>query len=113
MQDANDPLLKGILQQAGATYPRRDAIDARMVAELTHRLGRYINTEHEVGGYMSEFGVITEQRDDDFDTNQNGIDDEWEKEKGIWGIEDAYKTVTDSGYTWLELYISGLVNMGM
>ncbi|XEC95729.1 Ig-like domain-containing protein [Paenibacillus tarimensis] len=112
VEDASDELLNTILQQAGATYPRRDAIDARVVAEVKKGLGRYINTEHEVGGYITDFGVIEEERAADFDTNQNGIADEWEKEKGIWGIEDAYKTITDSGYTWLELYINGLVDMG-
>ncbi|WP_438349429.1 pectate lyase family protein [Paenibacillus sp. FA6] len=111
VKHANEPLLRSILQQSGATYPRRDAIDARIVAEVEQDLGRYINTEHEVGGYISDFGVIVEQRNDQFDTNHNGIDDKWEKKNKIWGIKDAYKTVTKSGYTWLELYINGLVNM--
>ncbi|MCM3781699.1 Ig-like domain-containing protein [Neobacillus mesonae] len=111
VKKANESLLRDILQQAGATYPRRDAIDARIVAEVEQGLGRYINTEHEVGGYISEFGVIEEQRAANFDTNQNGIDDKWEKKNKIWGVKDAYKTVTKSGYTWLELYINGLVDM--
>ncbi len=59
---ANEPLLRDILQKAGATYPRRDAIDARIVAEAEQGLGRYINTENEVGGYVSDFGVVEEQR---------------------------------------------------
>ncbi|WP_159886823.1 Ig-like domain-containing protein [Paenibacillus puerhi] len=108
---ADDKLLTDILAQAGATYPRRDAIDARIVAEVKQGLGRYINTEHEVGGYVSGFGVIEEQRPADFDTNQNGIADNWEKEQGIWGNPDAYKTITESGYSWLELYVNGLVDM--
>ncbi|MEF2967727.1 Ig-like domain-containing protein [Paenibacillus sp. M1] len=109
---ANEKLLNDVLGQAGATYPRRDAIDARIVAEVEQGLGRYINTEHEVGGYISDFGVVEQQRAADFDTNQNGIDDQWEKKHKIWGITDAYKTVTDKGYTWLELYINGLADMG-
>lgn len=111
IKHANEPLLRSILQQAGATYPRRDAIDARIVAEVEQGLGRYINTEHEVGGYISDFGAVEERRDDQFDTNLNGIDDKWEKKNQIWDIKDAYKTVTDSGYTWLELYINGLADM--
>ncbi|HWO53431.1 MAG TPA: hypothetical protein VNM49_03440 [Paenibacillus cookii] len=108
---ANEPLLRDILQKAGATYPRRDAIDARIVAEVEQGLGRYINTENEVGGYVSDFGVVEEQRPADFDSNLNGIDDEWEKKHKIWGVKDAYKSVTDKGYTWLELYLNGLVDM--
>ncbi|MBB3128758.1 hypothetical protein FHS19_003433 [Paenibacillus rhizosphaerae] len=111
VEKANEPLLKAILQKAGATYPRRDAIDARIVAEVEQGLGRYINTENEVGGYVSPFGVIEEQRGADFDTNLNGIDDQWEKKNSIWGIQDAYKTVTDTGYTWLELYLNSLADM--
>jgi hypothetical protein len=112
IKDADQQLLTAILQQSGATYPRRDAIDARIVAEVEKGLGRFINTEHEVGGYISPFGVIEEQRAAEFDTNNNGIADAWEHEKGIWGDEDAFKTVTDSGYTWLELYINGIVENG-
>ncbi|MBD0380944.1 Ig-like domain-containing protein [Paenibacillus sedimenti] len=108
---ADDKLLNDILTRTGATYPRRDAIDARIVAEVEQGLGRYINTEHEVGGYVSDFGVIEEQRPADFDTNLNGIADNWEKEQGVWGNPDAYKTITESGYSWLELYINGLVDM--
>lgn len=111
VKQANESLLKSILQQAGATYPRRDAIDARIVAEVEQNSGRYINTEHEVGGYISDFGVIEAQYDKQFDTNKNGIDDKWEKKNKIWGIKDAYKTVTKNGYTWLELFINGLVDM--
>ncbi|GAK39348.1 hypothetical protein TCA2_1836 [Paenibacillus sp. TCA20] len=109
--DANGHLLNTILRQAGATYPRRDAIDARIVAEVEQGLGRYINTEHEVGGYISSFGVIEDQHSDGYDSNLNGIEDKWEKKNKIWGVEDAYKTVTRSGYTWLELYINSLVDM--
>jgi LysM repeat protein len=107
----DETMLTDILERAGATYPRRDAIDARIVAEVQDGLGRFINTEHEVGGYVSPFGVIEEQRPADFDTNRNGMDDAWEKEKGIFDTKDAYRTITDSGYSWLELYINGLVEM--
>jgi LysM repeat protein len=108
---ASEQLLTDVLQRAGATYPRRDAIDARIVSEVEKGLGRFINTEHEVGGYVSGFGVIEEQRPADFDTNENGMEDKWEREKGIFASKDAYKTITDSGYSWLELYINGLVDM--
>lgn len=108
---ANGDLLESILQKAGATYPSRDAIDARIVAEVRNGLGRYVNVEQEVGGYVSPFGVIEAEHPADYDTNLNGIADSWEKTNGIWGTPDAYKTVTASGYTWLEQYINGIVDM--
>lgn len=111
--EANGALLESILQKAGATYPRRDAIDARIVAEVRNGLGRYVNVEQEVGGYVSPFGVIEAVHPVNYDTNLNGIADTWEKTNGIWGVADAYKTPAPNGggYTWLEQYINGLVDM--
>ena len=49
-----------VLAQAGATYPYRDAIDARVVAETRTDSGRYVNTEDEVGGYPAKdlYGLL-------------------------------------------------------
>ena len=58
-----------VLTQAGATYPYRDAIDARVVAETRTDSGRYVNTEDEVGGYPAAASV----REDSFDTDKDGI----------------------------------------
>ena len=51
--DAKD-CYESVLTKAGATYPYRDAIDARVVAETRNDTGRYINTEDEVGGYPAQ-----------------------------------------------------------
>jgi len=40
-----------VLQQAGATLPHRDAVDARVVEETLHGAGRVIEHIQDVGGY--------------------------------------------------------------
>lgn len=42
--DAKD-CYESVLKKAGATYPYRDAIDARVVAETRNDTGRYINSQ--------------------------------------------------------------------
>lgn len=109
-----------VLGKAGATYPARDAQDARIISEVENGEGRYINTEHEVGGYLSEGGVIVEQRASDYDTDADGMPDAWETEKGLnpSDASDAKEISTFSeevlgtaGYTNLEVYLNSLVDM--
>lgn len=101
-----------VLDKAGAIYPRRDAIDARIVSEVKKGLGRYINTEHEVGGYVSEPGVITSKRDGDFDKDGDGMADAWELEHGLDPNDPADRNfVNADGYTNLEVYLNSLVDM--
>ena len=72
-----------VLNTAGATLPRRDAIDARIVAETKNDLGRYLNTEDEAGGYISAAGVITASREEGYDTDGDGMPDTYEDAKGF------------------------------
>ncbi len=98
-----------VLAKSGATYPRRDAYDARIVAETRNGEGRYINTDHEVGGYP----CLTEvKREDGFDSDGDGISDEWEKANGL-NPNDAVdgSAVSSNGYTNLENYLNSLVDM--
>ena len=43
--------LKEVLADAGATKPRRDAVDTRLVREVEHRSGRIIDSQKDVGGW--------------------------------------------------------------
>lgn len=53
-EDAFDTVVDNI----GATLPRRDGIDARIVADAKNGTGRIINTIEEVGGFS---GIESEQ----------------------------------------------------
>lgn len=100
-----------VLDKAGAIYPRRDAQDARVIQEVRDGLGRFINNEHEVGGYPV---TTSEERDESFDKDRDGIADAWEKAHGLNpnDYEDNKKLAADgSGYTNLEVYLNSLVDM--
>jgi hypothetical protein len=43
--------LRDVLAGAGATLPRRDAVDLRLVREVEQRSGRVIDTQKDVGGW--------------------------------------------------------------
>lgn len=96
-----------VLNQAGATYPYRDAIDARVVAETKTDTGRYVNTEDEVGGYPAK----DSSRAADFDTDMDGIPDAWETAHGLNpnNDTDSKKINTATGYAYVEEYFNGLV----
>ena len=98
---------ESVLTQAGATYPYRDAIDARVVAETRTDSGRYVNTEDEVGGYPAAASV----REDSFDTDKDGIPDAWEITHGLNPNDgsDSKKINKATGYAYVEEYFNGLV----
>lgn len=104
--DAKD-CYESVLKKAGATYPYRDAIDARVVAETRNDTGRYINTEDEVGGYPAQ----TISRAADFDTDMDGIPDTWETAHGLNPNDaaDSKKINPSTGYAYVEEYFNGLV----
>jgi len=69
-----------VLNKAGATYPYRDAVDARVVDETRNNKGRFINTEDEVGGYPAATVTASEAKKTPSglkygDVNANGVVD--------------------------------------
>jgi hypothetical protein len=94
-----------VLKNAGATLPKRDSVDARIVSNARHGTGKIINDENEVGGwpaYASGQAPV--------DTASDGIPDEWKKERGL-DLNDpsVANAVNDDGYTMLEMYLNSLV----
>ena len=55
-----------VLSKVGASYPKRDAVDARMIQDVKNGTGRLINREFEVGGFP-ELGTATAPADTDTD----------------------------------------------
>ena len=84
-----------VLNSVGASLPKRDEIDARIVADVKNGTGRIINTDEEVGSYLgiqnSESRVFT-------------IPQEW---KNAHNMGSASETdIAPSGYTWIEEYVN-------
>nr|MBP3282264.1 hypothetical protein [Treponema sp.] len=98
---------KSVLAQSGATLPRRDAIDARIVYETKSGTGRYINTDHEVGGYPC---LVSETRAADWDSDGDGMPDFWEKKNGFNPADSSDGAlIAKNGYSNLENYLNSLV----
>lgn len=103
-----------VLDSAGATYPRRDAIDARVINQVRTDTGTFINVPEEVGGYCAP----TVYREDGYDSDGDGIPDEWETANGLDANDpaDSRKIIRTGdlgdgkyGYSWIEVYVNELV----
>lgn len=97
-----------ILESGGATLPKRDAVDRRIVEEVRSGGGRVINSPSEVGGlpkYAPPAGA--QARPDDADVD--GMPDAWETLHGL-NSSDGQDHAIDSdmdGYTNLEEFLNG------
>jgi hypothetical protein len=98
-----------VLTQAGATLPKRDAVDERVVhmvrdGEIRYASGRGILTEiSQVGGYPEYQGEPYTDEDAD------GMPDFWEREHGLnpGDATDAGGDSNGDGYTNIEDCING------
>ncbi len=103
-QDAKDAY-KSILKHGGASLPKRDAVDRRIVDDVTNGTGRIINSQSQVGGWPDLKSTPAPA-----DSDSDGMPDTWEKQNGLDpndpadGAEDADK----DGYTNLEEYLNSL-----
>ncbi|WP_419999018.1 Ig-like domain-containing protein [Streptomyces boninensis] len=89
-KEAYEAVLKG----AGAILPRRDAIDARVIADVRGGTGRMINSQREVGGW-APLAATKPPADSDHD-----------------GIPDDWKGDPEGGYTRLETYLNSIERSG-
>jgi len=101
---------KSVLAKAGATLPRRDAVDLRITE--TVRTGKVMNGNgivrdpREVGGYP-EYTFLPDEVP--ADTDHDGMPDEWEKTHGT-NPNDASDGPADNdkdGYTNIEEFLNG------
>jgi pectate lyase len=94
--------LEDVLTEAGATRPRRDPADARIVRSVRERSGAVIDSQAQVGGWPEYKGAAAP-----LDTDRDGMPDEWERAHGLNPRDpaDAART-TSSGYSNIELYIN-------
>jgi hypothetical protein len=101
---------EAVLAFAGASLPRRDAVDERIIQQVrsgkpTYTAGKGIITDiNQVGGYPEYKGEPRKC------SQADGIPDEW-KSRYRLDISDAslaIKDVSGSGYSVIECYINGL-----
>jgi hypothetical protein len=98
-----------VLANAGTTYPSRDAVDGRLVAEVRSwgTAGQIISDEKASPMYGPGY-VAGGTRP--VDTDNDGIPDAWEKAHGLNPNDpsDAMK-ISSSGYANIEVYVNSLV----
>ncbi len=97
-----------VLANAGATLPRRDAVDLRVVemvrtGKVTYKDG-IITDISQVGGHPGYDGAPYK------DTDKDGMPDDWESAHGLNPNDpsDAAGDLNGDGYTNIEDFINGL-----
>lgn len=95
----------------------RDAIDERIVDSLVHRTGKMIDSQEEFRNSAGKMPGIddlaTAERPEGFDTDGDGMPNEYETAQGLDPQNPAdgnATTLSDTGYTNLEVYLNSLVD---
>jgi len=113
-----------VIQHAGASLPKRDPIDTRIIAEVKGGYATYEGKGYKsisrVADPSKKTGIIDSQEDvggwPELDSNpaprdadHDGMPDDWEKENGLDPKDpnDRNKVGTD-GYTMLEMYLNSI-----
>ena len=94
-----------ILAKAGAFFPKRDAVDVRIIAEATNGTGKIIDHPNDVGGWPTLSSGTAPQ-----DTDHDGMPDSWERSNGLNPNQnDSALDRNSDGYTNVEEYINSLI----
>ncbi len=93
-----------VLEDGGASLPKRDAVDNRIVNDVKNRTGKIINSQEDVGAWP-----ILNSAPAPTDTDQDGMPDLWETENGLNpnNADDRNKVGKD-GFTMLEKYLNSI-----
>jgi pectate lyase len=113
-----------VLENAGATLPKRDSVDERIIEEVRNGNATYegetYEQEQSVADQSRPCGIIDSQEDvggwpelkstpAPTDTDHDGMPDEWEAEKGLNPNDAADRNkIAVDGYTMLEKYLNSI-----
>ncbi|MDD3320579.1 MAG: pectate lyase [Paludibacter sp.] len=91
-----------VLNNGGATLPKRDAVDSRIVNGVKTRTGRIIKSQDDVGGWPELKNAPAPT-----DSDQDGMPDTWEIKNNLnpRNADDRNKIGTN-GYSMLEKYLN-------
>jgi hypothetical protein len=99
-----------VLAFGGAVLPIRDGADERVVNDVVNLTGRIIDQPAEVGGWPELESV---RRQPDFDTDDDGMPDRWERVRGFDATDaaDGSQDADGNGYTNVEEYLNELAQL--
>jgi pectate lyase len=107
-----------VLSNVGATLPKRDTLDERIIREVKSRTGKLIDVQ---GNYPhgTDYSVTINAWPNlaggnaPPDTDMDGMPDEWEKKNGlnISDATDASRYTLNKQYTNVEVYLNSLVKV--
>jgi len=104
-----EAIVEPVLQGAGATLPRRDAVDQRIVSEVRGGKTTYgdgvVRSQNDVGGWPE-----LKSAEPPVDSDHDGIPDWWERKYGLNPNDpaDGNGDLNGDGYTNLEKYLNGI-----
>ncbi|MHC4532558.1 MAG: formylglycine-generating enzyme family protein [Planctomycetota bacterium] len=101
--ESPEAALKQILTNAGATLPKRDITDQRLMKEIETGTGRIIDSPGDVGGWP-----VLEQSNPPADSDLDGMPDAWEIENRFNPNSqvNASQDPDEDGYSNLEEYLN-------
>ena len=94
---------EAVLRNVGASLPRRDSVDARIVAEVRRRKGSIIDSQAQVGGWPE-----LKSKAAPVDSDNDGMPDSWERRHGLnpHDLRDGATDKDSDGYTNVEEYLN-------
>jgi len=95
-----------VIGNAGATAPRKDTVDQRIIQSVLDGTGAIITSQGEVGGWP-----VYNPGQAPVDSDHDGMPDSWELARGLNpnASTDANQDRNGDGYTNIEEYINGLI----
>ena len=98
---------EAVLAKVGASLPKRDSVDARIVDEVRHRAGSIIDSQKQVGGWP-----VYRSARPPADSDNDGMPDAWEVAHGLNPRDprDATLDRNGDGYTNIEEYLNSLTS---
>lgn len=95
-----------VCKYAGASLPKRDAVDARVVNDVINNTGKLPLTMADIPG--DAFPVLN-SLPAPIDSDQDGMPDEWEDANSLdKNNPNDRNTIAPNGYTMLEVYLNSL-----
>jgi hypothetical protein len=98
-------LLNVLLPKVGASLPKRDSADARLIHHVKTHTGKLIDSQSDVGGWPE-----LKSAKPPLDSDDDGMPDAWEKKHKLNPKDPADAGLDNSkdGYTNIEEYLNSV-----